>query len=87
MEQILSYVKPELLTVAVVLYFAGIFLKQAETVSDKYIPGILGVLGMVICGIYVFATSTVSNAITQGILVAGLSNYVNQIIKQASKEE
>ena len=52
---------------------------------------------MVICGIYVFATSTVSNgqeiamavftAITQGILVAGLSNYVNQIIKQASKEE
>ena len=29
----------------------------------------------------------VFTAITQGILVAGLSNYVNQIIKQASKEE
>ena len=26
-------------------------------------------------------------AITQGILVAGLSNYVNQIIKQIGKEE
>ena len=26
-------------------------------------------------------------AITQGILVAGLSTYVNQVIKQVSKEE
>lgn len=52
---------------------------------------------MVICGTYVFATSTVTGgqevamaiftAITQGILVAGLSTYVNQVIKQVSKEE
>lgn len=26
-------------------------------------------------------------AIVQGILVAGLSNYVNQLIKQSGKEE
>ena len=31
--------------------------------------------------------SAIFAAITQGILVAGLSNYVNQIIKQISKEE
>ena len=50
-----------------------------------------------ICGIYVIATCAISGeqeiamaiftAITQGILVAGLSNYVNQIVKQASKED
>lgn len=97
MDQVMNYVKPELLIVAVVLYFTGVFLKQSETIANKYIPGILGALGVIICGIYVFATSTVSGgqkiamaiftAITQGVLVAGLSNYVNQIVKQSSKDE
>lgn len=97
MEQILNYVKPELLVVAVVLYFIGMGLKKASAVLDKYIPIILGVIGVVICGVYVVATSAIGNgqeiamaiftAITQGILVAGLSNYVNQIFKQLSKDE
>ena len=97
MEQILSYVKPELVVVAVVLYFVGMGLKQSQAVPDKYIPIILGVIGIVICGIYVVATCSLSGvqnvamaiftAIVQGILVAGLSTYVNQIIKQANKEE
>ena len=56
MEQIMNYVKPELVVVAVVLYFIGIGLKKSETVADKYIPAILGVVGVVICGIYVVAT-------------------------------
>lgn len=97
MEQILNYVKPELVVVAIVLYFIGMWLKQSQTVADKYIPIILGVIGIVICGIYVIATCSLSGvqniamavftAIVQGILVAGLSTYVNQIIKQVSKEE
>lgn len=97
MEQILNYVKPELVVVAVVLYFVGMGLKQSQAVPDKYIPIILGVIGIVICGIYVVATCSLSGvqnvamaiftAIVQGILVAGLSTYVNQIIKQANKEE
>ncbi len=97
MEQIMNYVKPELLIVAVVLYFIGIGIKKSETISDKYIPAILGVLGILVCGIYVIATCSISGAqeiamaiftaITQGILVAGLSNYVNQFFKQLSKEE
>ena len=97
MEQILNYVKPELVVVAIVLYFVGMGLKQSQTVADKYIPIILGVIGIVICGIYVIATCslsgvqnvamTVFTAIVQGILVAGLSTYVNQIIKQVNKEE
>ena len=88
MEQIMNYVKPELMIVAVVLYFVGMGLKQAQAVKDKYIPLILGAAGVVLCAIWVLATSplgtgqdiamAVFTAIVQGIIVAGLSTYVNQ---------
>lgn len=97
MEQIMNYVKPELIVVAVVLYFVGMGLKQAQAVKDKYIPLILGGTGIVLCAIWVLATSplrtgqdiamAVFTAIVQGILVAGLSTYINQIIKQTNKTE
>ena len=97
MEQILNYVKPELIVVAAVLYFIGMGLKQAQAVKDKYIPIILGGTGIVLCAIWVLATSplgtgqdiamAVFTAIVQGILVAGLSTYINQIIKQSQKTE
>nr|DAS81867.1 MAG TPA: holin [Caudoviricetes sp.] len=97
MEQILNYVKPELLVLTVVLYFVGVFIKKTEGIKDKYIPAILGITGIVICAVYVFATCSCSNpqeiamavftAVTQGILVAGLSTYVNQLIKQTGKED
>ena len=93
----MNYVKPELIVVAIVLYFIGIGLKQSQTVKDKYIPLILGLIGIVLCAIWVIATSPLSTmqeiamavfiAIVQGILVAGLSTYVNQIIKQSNKDE
>ena len=97
MEQIMNYVKPELIVVAVVLYFVGMGLKKAEAIKDKYIPLILGGVGVVLCAIWVLATCpldtgqniamAVFTAIIQGILVAGLSTYVNQIIKQINKAE
>ena len=97
MEQITNYVKPELVVVAIALYFVGMALKQAQAVKDKYIPLILGGISIAICAMYVFATSSCSTpqdivmaiftAITQGILIAGLSTYVNQIVKQANKDE
>ena len=97
MEQIMNYVKPELIVVAIVLYFIGMGLKKAEAVADKYIPLILGGVGIVLCAVWVLATGPLSNAqdiamavftaIVQGILVAGLSTYVNQIIKQINKTE
>lgn len=97
MEQILNYVKPELIVVAAVLYFIGMGLKQAQAVKDKYIPLILGGTGIVLCAIWVLATSPLGTgqdiamaaftAIVQGILVAGLSTYINQIVKQANKSE
>lgn len=97
MEQIMNYVKPELIVVAVVLYFIGMGLKQAQAVKDKYIPLILGGIGIVLCAIWVLATCTLSTgqdialavftAIVQGVLVTGLSTYVNQFIKQLRKDE
>lgn len=97
MEQITNYVKPELVVVTIALYFVGMALKQTQTVKDKYIPLILGGISIAICAMYVFATSSCSTpqdivmaiftAITQGILIAGLSTYVNQIVKQANKDE
>lgn len=97
MEQVMNYIKPELVVVAVVLYFVGMGLKQAQAVKDKYIPLILGGVGIILCAVWVFATCplgtgqeiamAVFTAIVQGILVAGLSTYVNQVIKQISKAE
>ena len=37
MEQVMSYVKPELLAVAVALYFCGIGLKRIQIVKDKHL--------------------------------------------------
>lgn len=92
---IMNYVKPELIVVAIVLYIVGCGIKKAEDIKDKYIPYILGVGGIVLCGIWVLANSPIGTmqeilmavftSIVQGILVAGLSTYVNQLIKQASK--
>lgn len=97
MEQIMNYVKPELIVVAVALYFLGMGLKNAQAVKDKYIPLILGGVSIILCAIWVLATCTIKGgqeiamavftAITQGILIAGLSTYVNQVLKQVRKDE
>ena len=57
----------------------------------------LGATGIIICGIWVTSTAHFAGAqdvltavfasVTQGIVVAGLSTYIHQIIKQAGKEE
>jgi len=94
MEQILDYIKPELLVLIPVIYFVGCGLKKASWISDKMIPIVLGIIGILLSSIYVLATSAstweqwydvmiaVFTAIVQGILVAGCSTFINQIYKQ-----
>lgn len=92
-----EYIKPELLILAIVLYFLGVAIKNTEVIKDKYIPLVLGLVGIIFSAIYVVATSTIASyqdvltiiftSIVQGILVAGASVYVNQLIKQNNKEE
>ena len=97
MELLTNYIKPELIIVAIALYFVGIWIKNTEYIKDKWIPLILGITGIVICAIWVLANTPIGTwqellmaiftAIIQGILVAALSTYVNQLIKQAGKTE
>lgn len=97
MNTVMDYVKPELIVVAVVLYFIGIAIKQSQAIKDKYIPVIIGAIGIVLALIWVLATSSIETwqnvllalftAIVQGVLVAGLSTYVDQLIKQGKKSE
>lgn len=93
----MNYVKPELLVLAIVLYFVGIAMKQFPAIKDKYIPVGLGIIGIILAGIWVVANCPLTSsqeiamavftAIVQGVLVAGLSTYANQILKQSRKEE
>lgn len=97
MELLMNYIKPELIIVAIALYFIGVWIKGTEYIKDKWIPVILGIVSIIICAIWVLATTPIGSgqallmaiftAIIQGILVAALSTYVNQLIKQAKKIE
>ena len=96
MTQILDYIKPELLVLILALYLIGMALKSAATVQDKYIPLLLGLIGMALAAVWVLATSSVDGwqsallaiftAIVQGILCAGASVYSNQLFKQSKKQ-
>ena len=91
-----DYIKTELLILIPVLYFIGIGLKKSK-LPDKWIPIVLGVSAVVLSAVWVIATadinglqetaSAIFTAVTQGVLVAGASVYVNQLYIQAKKEE
>ena len=91
-----DYIKTELLILVPVLYFIGIGLKKSK-MPDKWIPFTLGLSAVVLSTIWVIATteilglqdvaSAIFTAVTQGVLVAGTSVYVNQLYVQAKKEE
>lgn len=92
---VVQYVKPELVVLSFALYFIGIALKKIQYINDNFIPLILGGVGVLLSLLWVMGTSNLGSnqeiciaiftAIVQGILVAGLSTYVNQLIKQLGK--
>lgn len=91
-----KHIKNELFILIPVMYFIGIWIKKSQ-VPNKYIPLILGCIAIVlsffwilysstICGVYDFIFA-VFTAITQGVLIAGSSVYINQLSVQAHKKE
>lgn len=94
--EIMDYIKPELLVLVPVLYLIGVAIKKSS-VADKLIPWILGGISVALSALWILATSfpataadaalAVFTAITQGVLIAGASVYVNQLVKQTGKEE
>lgn len=89
---ILNYVKPELLVLIPILYLIGLALKKASFIKDKFIPLILGILGVVLVFVYLISikgwrTELIGMSIVQGVLVAAGAVYGNNIIKQLIKRE
>ena len=91
-----KYIKPELLILVPVLYVIGIGLKKSK-LSDTLIPLVLGGIAIALSAAWVIATSDMSTlkdiayalfiSVTQGILSAGASVYVNQLYVQSKKKE
>ena len=91
-----EFIKPELLILIPVLYIVGIGLKKSK-LSDTLIPLILGGIAIVLSSAWVIATSDISTlrdiayalfiSVTQGILSAGASVYINQIYVQSKKKD
>ena len=89
-----EYIKSELLILVPVLYIIGLGLKKSR-LKDKWIPVVLGITSIALSAIWVIATSQITTiqevaaalftAVTQGILAAGASVYVNQLYVQANR--
>ena len=95
-EMLKEFVKPELLIMIPVLYLIGMALKNSQ-IENKHIPWILGVVSVILSLLFVVSTSVINGwqetlmiiftSTTQGILCAGASVYVNQLVKQSGKGE
>ena len=95
-EMLKEFIKPELLVLIPVLYLYGTALKKS-LVADKNIPWLLGASSVILCIVFIVATSEINGwqealmsiftGVTQGVLCAGASVYVNQLIKQSNKDE
>ena len=91
-----EFIKPELLILIPVLYVVGIGLKKSK-LSNTLIPLILGGIAIVLSAAWVVATSDIFTlkdvayalfiSVTQGVLSAGASVYVNQLYVQSKKKK
>ena len=91
-----EFIKPELLILIPVLYVIGIGLKKSK-LSDALIPLVLGGIAIVLSAAWAIATSDISTlkdvayalfiSVTQGILSAGASVYINQLYIQSKKKD
>lgn len=76
-----------------VLFACGEALKYSKRIDNRYIPILLGVLGIALCALFKFITpvdnvaETIFFAVTQGILCAAGAVYGNEVIKQALKDK
>ena len=94
--EILEYIKPELLVLIPVMYLIGVAVKHS-VVNNRYIPLVLGIISVLLCILWVLASSEMGSAkditaalftaVTQGVLIAGASVYADQLYKQSKKDK
>ena len=83
-----SYLIDKMLVLVPVLYIIGMMIKSTPAVKDWLSPWIilgLGLIGAV--GIGITAGIPIVDAIIQGILVAGVTVFTNQLIMQTKEKE
>ena len=92
-EQILNFISPGLIILVAVVYCLGIFLKSSQ-VKDKYIPISLLAVSILLTIAYTACVAglginptVVVNGFIQGILIASVAVYGNQLLKQVGKDE
>lgn len=93
-ELVKEYISPELLILVPVMYFIGLGIKKSK-LKDNLIPLLLGVVSTLLTGLYLFATMdynsvkevmrVIFSTLTQGVIIAALSVYFNQLYKQLKK--
>ena len=92
MDYLKDFIKPELLILIPVLYIIGAGIK-ASRIDNAKIPVIIGTIAIILSTLYIVSTCAmydykeviggIFTAVTQGILVAGCSVYIHQLIKQS----
>lgn len=89
-----SYIDSDLLALVPVLYLLGIGIKKSR-IKDSLIPMALGIIAVLLVLLRSIASADIRGikdcviilyfAITQGVLLAGASVYINQIYLQSKK--
>lgn len=91
---LLQFVRPELLILAVMLYVLGKFLKLNPRFKKEWtIPYILLGIAIILTPLYVIivvgegaTASIILSGVIQGILIAGLTVFANELIKQVTEK-
>jgi uncharacterized membrane protein YkvI len=88
---ILAFIRPEMLVLIPVLIILGLMLKKATYIEDWTIPIILGGIGIILAILILgfaedFTGEIILNGILQGILAAGMAVYVHQLTIQSTRK-
>lgn len=78
----LEYISENALILVPVLNILGMLIKNTEKISDKYIPIILLVFG-ILGALAIMGAS--AHSVVQGVLITGTAVYGNQLVKQFKK--
>jgi len=86
-----EFIQPELSILVVVLYCVGLFIRNIPTVKNWIIPLVLWASGVVISILYIvfvidygFNATSLVTGFTQGTLIASMTVFGNEIIKQVT---
>ena len=89
-----DFISQNLLIVIAAIYVMGVFLKNMESIKDKWITVILMLFGItfavllsIINSKYKIELDVIVNGVLQGILCWGVAVGVNQTLKQIKKNE